>query len=353
MNSALLLRQAIEKLPKNGFKASSKIDVVSNGPKPNCVVKNKNSIINILKNINKLFDIDDISIKTINILNQKSISKYYINKINNYKEELIKIVINSLEYDLDQKINKYNNFSESNPMDGVSTSYSHSIENQIDIILSEKETIDINDIQKSVIDNKNNNLIVYTYNNTNYYDIRHVISKLQLKTTSSYKKYNEYNNQIKFSFWHENEFGGYLLRELIDIETIKNILAFSNSYGQKKLINILNITSYTMIKTSTEVEYGTIIIDSFKQEKCINKYYIGKYSVDLFFEDYNLIVECDEYDHEGYNKTKDKIRTKYIKKYNNTKKTFIRYDPYEKGFSIGTVINEIILFIYNTKLNLI
>ena len=79
------------------------------------------------------------------------------------------------------KISQYNNFSESNPMKGVSTSYLIPIKEQIDIILSQKETIDINDIQKSVIGNKNNNLIVYKFNGLKYYNIRHIILKLELK----------------------------------------------------------------------------------------------------------------------------------------------------------------------------
>ncbi len=356
MNSALLLRQAIEKLPKNGFKASSKIDVVSNGHKPNCVVKTKNSIIDILDNINKLFDIDNISIKTINILNKKSISKNDIIEINKDKEKLIKILIDSLEYDLDQKISQYNNFSESNPMKGVSLNVNKSnFEEEIkQLIINKKNEINdnnlisIENISKSILNYEDTNLIVYTYNEIDYYDIRHVIINLNLRTTSNYQKYNTFKNKVKYSFWYKNEFGGYVLRELITLEGIKNILAFTVSYGQITLSKILNIDTTQIVVISPEIDCGHKIIETFKHEKCYHKYKIGTYYVDLFFEDYNLIVECDEHDHENYDPIEEEKREKYIINYkiNGNKNNFFRYDPFKQNFNINFVISDLIKKIY-------
>ena len=60
----------------------------------------------------------------------------------------------------------------------------------------------------------------------------------------------------------------------------------------------------------------------------------------MYFKDYNLSVECDEYHHKI---DEDIIRQNYIEE--KLKCSFIRYKPYEKEFNIFKLINDIYKFI--------
>jgi len=85
-------------------------------------------------------------------------------------------------------------------------------------------------------------------------------------------------------------------------------------------------------------------IDNIKRvfcgEKMYSSYKVDKYTVDLYFKHYKIVVECDEHNHNGYNKEKEDTRTKYIKEKLGCK--FIRYNPDAKDFNIFDVINEIL-----------
>ena len=65
---------------------------------------------------------------------------------------------------------------------------------------------------------------------------------------------------------------------------------------------------------------------------------IGKYRVDLYFIDYKLIVECDEFNHIDRDEIKEKIREEYILSLGNK---IIRYNPNQKDFDLSNVLREI------------
>jgi very-short-patch-repair endonuclease len=74
--------------------------------------------------------------------------------------------------------------------------------------------------------------------------------------------------------------------------------------------------------------------------------YIGKYRVDLYFIDYKLVIECDEFNHQDRNIIEEKNREEYICSLGNK---IIRYNPNEKNFDLSNVLRKIsgpfILFI--------
>ena len=53
-------------------------------------------------------------------------------------------------------------------------------------------------------------------------------------------------------------------------------------------------------------------------------HYIGKYKVDLYFIDYKLVIECDEFNHQDRNIIEEKNREEYICSLGNK---IIRYNP--------------------------
>ena len=73
---------------------------------------------------------------------------------------------------------------------------------------------------------------------------------------------------------------------------------------------------------------------------------IGKYRADLYFIDYKLVVECDEFNHTDRDEIKERIREEYILSFGNK---IIRYNPNQIDFDLSNVLREInqILFSKN------
>ena len=73
------------------------------------------------------------------------------------------------------------------------------------------------------------------------------------------------------------------------------------------------------------------------------------YRTDLYISECKLVIEIDEHNHKQYDKYKDKIREKYIKKYYKVK--FLRFNPDDKKLLISDVLGKITNFIFNKNIN--
>jgi prophage antirepressor-like protein len=80
---------------------------------------------------------------------------------------------------------------------------------------------------------RNHSFICYQKNGNFYFDVQHIISVLNLKKSSWADKYNEFYDNIKYYKFYKNEYGGYILRELIDEQTTYQIILSSNSVLSK------------------------------------------------------------------------------------------------------------------------
>ena len=78
------------------------------------------------------------------------------------------------------------------------------------------------------------------------------------------------------------------------------------------------------------------IMQAFKKNIMHQQYNIGCYFVDLYFEDYKLVVECNR---EHSNAMHEEDREYRIK--SRAGCWFIRFDPYDEKFNIFELINEI------------
>ena len=74
------------------------------------------------------------------------------------------------------------------------------------------------------------------------------------------------------------------------------------------------------------------------------QHYIGKYKVDLYFIDYKLVIECDEFNHQDRNIIEEKNREEYICSLGNK---IIRYNPNEKNFDLSNVLRKINVILFN------
>ena len=68
------------------------------------------------------------------------------------------------------------------------------------------------------------------------------------------------------------------------------------------------------------------------------QYKINTYRVDLYFLDYKLVIECDEYGHTDRDTNYEKPREEYIRSLGNK---IIRFNPNIKNFDLSNVIKDI------------
>jgi very-short-patch-repair endonuclease len=95
------------------------------------------------------------------------------------------------------------------------------------------------------------------------------------------------------------------------------------------------LTVYSCIETDTL----RCIMESFENENMIRQHRIGPYIVDLYIPTHKIIIECDETHHIS-NTEHDKMREANIRNLLDGC-IFIRYKPFDKGFSIFKTINEV------------
>ena len=189
------------------------------------IIEEKKSLIKIINKYEEVFEEEDNDETVDEKMNEDDVEKL-----------------------LDGKIHKYNKYNKNHPMEGISF---NKAKNKYTIIYKNINTTskDLEIACQKIIDifcHKKNDLfgqkvakikftyqdyyfLTYIHKNKPYFDIQHIISILNLKSTSWNEKYNEFSNNICYYIWHKNEFNGYILRELIDEETMYSIIFSSNS----------------------------------------------------------------------------------------------------------------------------
>ena len=113
-----------------------------------------------------------------------------------------------------------------------------------------------------------------------------------------------------------------------------------------EIAKIIGIDLYDTVVLTKEQSTIKNILTTFRGENMIQQYYIDGFRLDLYFPDYKLGIECDEYGHKNRDVDYEKNREKIIIKDDIT---LIRYNPDEKDFDIFGVINRIFLHIKNTS----
>ena len=126
---------------------------------------------------------------------------------------------------------------------------------------------------------------------------------------------------------------------------LKKILANSKKANAGQLSEYLGLDM--CIYTRVEASHIGNIREAFKDILSIDEYAVSKYNVDLYFPSLNLVIECDNNNHNHYSKQAEEERENYIK--NKLGCTFIRFNPDEPGFMIGDVIYKISKFIQTHK----
>jgi very-short-patch-repair endonuclease len=116
---------------------------------------------------------------------------------------------------------------------------------------------------------------------------------------------------------------------------VKNTYNLKNRYIKKINENCGHVNVVMCIETQT---IG-FIENSFSEAlRLTRQKRFGTYYIDLYFEDYNLAIECDENDHKDRDITYEYTREKYLLEQNIT---IIRYNPNDKNFDLSDVLRKI------------
>ena len=142
---------------------------------------------------------------------------------------------------------------------------------------------------------------------------------------NNHKSIKKYGGQNKID---------YLLTEEA-FELIKNSYNLRNRYIVNVNDNVKQINLCMCIENQTIGFIENSFKDIFNMKR---QFKIGKYNVDLYFIDYKLVVECDEFNHDDRDPIKEKIREEYILSLGNK---IIRYNPNEKNFDLSNVLRKI------------
>jgi len=95
------------------------------------------------------------------------------------------------------------------------------------------DLIDITSFTKTFFPLMNYYFVVYCHENEPYFDIKHIISVLNLKPKSEKSKNKEYSDMIKHIVYYKNDYDGYSIRKLIGEQTAYEIIFSSNSEFSK------------------------------------------------------------------------------------------------------------------------
>ena len=134
-----------------------------------------------------------------------------------------------------------------------------------------------------------------------------------------------------------NTNGGKQLKSFINYNVLCKLLVKSRKPSVIDVCRVINFEINSKVYTCIETDTIKSILEAFHGEKTIIQHRIGKYMVDLYFPDYNIIVECDEIHHKSFIQN-DVDRENEIKKLCDGC-VFIRYEPHSLDFNIFKVIN--------------
>lgn len=163
----------------------------------------------------------------------------------------------------------------------------------------------------------------------------HVFSQNKITVQELKSMYNEFECKLQPKTYLIDEIG---VKSLI----IKTRQPGSIEYAKKYNIDITNCK--VACKEATTLSH---IMKAFDGETMQFQKCVGRYRIDLYFHDYNLAVECDEFGHLDRKDYEEKERQQYLEE--TLKCKFIRFNPDEPNFNIFSVINQVMKHILSKK----
>ena len=216
-----------------------------------------------------------------------------------------------IESELDKKINKYNKYSDTHPMMGIN--YDKSNKNykvRYETIKMNAKTIDVacEKIKECILSkygeydlihqsmfkrkkfiNDDKMIVGYIIFNEIFFDIQHVLIFLGFGESRAQQIYLSNKENITYRFLHANVYGGYIIRELICITSIKKILHDSNKRKSVTLSKLIGMEIINTKKPTKENSTIDSIITVFHKEEYMEQYSILGYYIDLYFHTHKIV----------------------------------------------------------------
>lgn len=277
-----------------------------------------------------------MNLKTYNLFCLKS-NTPFAHKIQEYYIKLEQMVIKTLD-------NEYKLFLEKSGYDKITHTIDTTkweIENSDDEIELNQSDDEISDLKSEEPENKftrslDDLALQMSWN-------RSGLSKHLLK---NYKE-NYHFIILKLGKNSNNITGGHNKITFMLTEFAYELLQNSFNLRNRYIVNLSENIKCLNIGMCIENQTIGFIANTFDTiVKTQRQFIFDKYRVDLFFNDYNLIIECDENNHKDRCSTQEKIRENYLLSLGNT---IIRFNPNDSKFELSNVLKEInkLLFLKN------
>jgi len=170
------------------------------------------------------------------------------------------------------------------------------------------------------------------------------------------------NKLMRYEYLRDKEFS--IIRKMVNPNNKENDTRLFTKKGinaiislshrpltlKKRLVEIAgeDIKIHAHAKSRDEDEYIYLIQSSLKPFASQREVEIENYRVDLLFQDYDLVIECDEFGHQDYDQELEKNREDFLKR-----KGFeiYRFNPDVKDFYIGEIVGDILEIILEKEKN--
>lgn len=130
---------------------------------------------------------------------------------------------------------------------------------------------------------------------------------------------------------------------------LQQLISKSKMCGPDKLQQLVKVFDIQLFITPRKEHLHLEAIEkTFSKVNMYKQFKVGKYRVDLYIEEYNLVVECDEYNHSNRNPQEEKERELFIKE--ELECDFVRFNPDAKNFSIFSVLGDVHQYLLNKKI---
>jgi very-short-patch-repair endonuclease len=141
--------------------------------------------------------------------------------------------------------------------------------------------------------------------------------------------------------------GGHNRVDILLTEEAFELLQNSYNLRNKNITELSSNIKITKLVMPIETQTIGFIENTYRNYvETIRQFIIGKYRVDLYFPQHNIVVECDEFGHVDRDKIYEHTREQYLISQGNT---IIRFNPNEPNFDLSNVLNQINVLLLKSK----
>ena len=132
----------------------------------------------------------------------------------------------------------------------------------------------------------------------------------------------------------------------IKMSCVKRTIAHARSPVATGLAKSLGFDVVDVHCVPIEAATSSFLMHAFHGESIKLQFQVGKYYLDMYFDEYKIVVECDENHDTQEQKTRDAERESYVKK--KLKCEFIRFKPMQRQSDNSMYMAHVVNAIYKS-----